>query len=66
MLRWLREHENLGLVLLEELGLEMAMRFSRPIEVGDRLQIRVAYADPRQDIIQFAEVTQPTVQAVAG
>jgi exoribonuclease II len=66
MLRWLREHENLGLVLLEELGLEMAMRFNRPIEVGDRLHIRVAYADPRQDIIQFAEVSPSTVQAVAG
>ncbi|WAL58628.1 ribonuclease catalytic domain-containing protein [Thermocoleostomius sinensis] len=66
LLRWLREHENLGLVLLEELGLEMAMRFNRPIEVGDRLHIRVAYADPRQDIIQFTEVSPSTVQAVAG
>jgi exoribonuclease-2 len=58
MLRWLREHENLGLVLLEDLGLEMAMRFTRPVDLGDRLEIRVTYVDPRQDIIQFAELTK--------
>jgi exoribonuclease-2 len=56
MLRWLREHENLGLVLLEDLGLELAMRFTRSIEPGDRLQLRVSYADPRQDTINFEEV----------
>ncbi len=56
MLRWLREHENLGLVLLEDLGLELAMRFNRTIAPGDRLQLRVSHADPRQDIIHFEEV----------
>ncbi len=58
MLRWLREHENLGLVLLEDLGLELAMRFNRPITPGDRLNLRVSLADPRQDIIHFEEVTE--------
>jgi exoribonuclease-2 len=61
MLRWLREHENLGLVLLEDLGLELAMRFTRSIELGDRLDVKVTYADPRQDIVQFAEMTRSTV-----
>ncbi|MDX2243330.1 MAG: ribonuclease R [Leptolyngbyaceae cyanobacterium bins.302] len=56
MLRWLREHENLGLVLLEDLGLELAMRFNRAVTPGDRLQLRVSLADPRQDIIHFEEV----------
>ena len=65
MLRWLREHENLGLVLLEDLGLEIAMRFSRSINVGDRLDLRVAYADPRQDIIQFSEVDRSAMQPAA-
>ncbi|NJO49189.1 MAG: VacB/RNase II family 3'-5' exoribonuclease [Leptolyngbyaceae cyanobacterium RM2_2_4] len=64
MLRWLREHESLGLVLLEELGLELAMRFNRPIELGDRLDVRVTYADPRQDVIQFAESTEREAQPV--
>ncbi|MBD2019467.1 VacB/RNase II family 3'-5' exoribonuclease [Leptolyngbya sp. FACHB-36] len=56
MLRWLREHENLGLILLEDLGIELAMRFNRAIAPGDRLEIKVSYADPRQDIIQFQEM----------
>ncbi len=56
MLRWLREHENLGLVLLEDLGLELAMRFNRDVTPGDRLNLRVSHADPRQDIIHFEEV----------
>ncbi len=58
VLRWLREHENLGLVLLEELGLEVAMHFSRPIEVGERLDVKVTYADPRQDIIRLTEMSR--------
>ncbi|MBD3882515.1 VacB/RNase II family 3'-5' exoribonuclease [Phormidium tenue FACHB-886] len=66
MLRWLREHENLGLVLLEDLGLEIAMRFSRSVKVGDRLDLRVSYADPRQDIIQFAEVDRSMMQPAAS
>jgi exoribonuclease II len=66
MLRWLRDYENLGLVLIEDLGLEMAMRFARPIEVGDRLHIKVAYVDPRQDIVQFTEVTPSTAEMAIG
>lgn len=58
MLRWLREHENLGLVLLEDLGLELAMRFSRGVRPGDRLQLKVVHADPRQDVIQFQQVAE--------
>jgi exoribonuclease-2 len=57
LLRWLREHENLGLVLLEDLGLELAMRFNRSVSLGDRLDVKVTYADPRQDVIQFAELS---------
>lgn len=61
MIRWLREDSNLGLILLEELGLELAMRFNRPMEVGDRLEVRVAYVDPRKDEIQFQEVIEAVV-----
>jgi exoribonuclease-2 len=60
MLRWLREQDNLGLVLLEDLGLELAMRFNRAVSPGDRMDLRVSYADPRQDIVQFEEVTAQT------
>ncbi len=62
MLRWLREHENLGLVLLEDLGIELPMRFTRPVTPGDRLELKVSHADPRQDIIQFQEMIYQEAQ----
>jgi len=61
MIRWLREDNNLGLILLEELGLELAMRFNRPMDVGDRINVRVVYVDPRKDEIQFQEVIEAVV-----
>ncbi|MBW4472206.1 MAG: ribonuclease R [Stenomitos rutilans HA7619-LM2] len=62
MLRWLREHENLGLVLLEDLGIELPMRFTRPVTPGDRLELKVSHADPRHDIIQFQEMVYQEAQ----
>jgi exoribonuclease-2 len=55
MLRWLREDDNLGLILLEDLGLELAMRFKRSLHPGDRLEVQVSHADPRQDVIHLRE-----------
>lgn len=63
MLRWLREHENLGLILLEDLGLELAMRFNRSISPGDRLEVKVSHSDPRQDIIHFQEMVYQEAQS---
>ncbi len=63
MLRWLREHEGLGLILLEDLGLELPMRFNRPIALGDRFDVKVTYVDPRHDVIQMMELTEPAAQA---
>lgn len=63
MLRWLREDENLGLILLEELGLELAMRFHRSIQLGERLNVKVSYADPRQDRIEFREMIEAAQSA---
>lgn len=57
MLRWLREDNNLGLILIEELGLELAMRFQRSVVPGDQLEVKVGYVDPRQDVIQLQEIT---------
>lgn len=56
MLRWLREENNLGLILIEELGLELAMRFHRAVVPGDQLEVKVGYVDPRQDVIQLQEI----------
>jgi len=62
VLRWLREDDRLGLILLEELGLELAMRFTRSVAPGDRLEVRVSHADPRQDVIQFREMIDQEAQ----
>ncbi len=66
VLRWLREYDNLGLILLEELGLELVMRFNRSVELGDRLQVQVDRADPRQDVIQFRELVEQVVQSAVS
>ena len=56
MLRWLREDDGLGLILLEELGLELPHRFDRPISPGDRLSLKVSNADPHRDEVRFREL----------
>jgi exoribonuclease II len=55
VLRWLREDENLGIILLEDLGLELAHRFERNVNLGDRLEMKVSLADPHRDEIRFQE-----------
>ncbi len=65
VLRWLREHDNFGLILLEDLGLELGMHFKRSVALGDRLDVQVSYADPREDTIQFRELMEQEVQATA-
>jgi exoribonuclease II len=56
VLRWLREEENLGLILIEDLGLELPHRFERSVALGDRLQLQVYRADPHRDEIRFREM----------
>ena len=65
MLRWLREDDKLGLILLEDLGLELAMSFKRSVALGDRLEVQVSLADPRQDVIRFRELVNQQAQAAA-
>ncbi|NES21674.1 MAG: VacB/RNase II family 3'-5' exoribonuclease [Symploca sp. SIO3E6] len=66
VLRWLREDDNLGLILLEDLGLELAMRFNRSVELGEYLHVRVNHADPHQDVIHFRELVESEIQAAAN
>lgn len=56
VLRWLREDDFLGFILLEELGLELLHRFDRPVNLGDRLEFQVLHSDPQRDEIRFKEV----------
>jgi exoribonuclease-2 len=63
VLRWLREDENLVLILLEDLGIELAWRVPRTVALGDRLELEVAYSDPREDQIHFQERIYQTAQS---
>jgi len=65
VLRWLRPDDHLALVLLEDLGLELPHRFNRAVQLGDRLDLQVSSADPRQDTIRFREVLPAPAQAEA-
>lgn len=61
VLRWLREEDNLGIILLEDLGLELPHRFQSRVQLGDRVEVEVTVADPHQDIIRFREFIESTV-----
>jgi exoribonuclease II len=63
-LRWLREDESLALILIEDLGIELAMKFNRWADLGERVQVQVALVDPRQDIIHLREITSQTVGSI--
>ncbi|VEP16593.1 putative enzyme [Hyella patelloides LEGE 07179] len=55
VLRWLREEDSLGIILLEDLGLELPHRFNRAVNLGDRLEMKVSLVDPHRDEIRFQE-----------
>lgn len=63
VLRWLREDDNLGLILLEDLGLELGMHFKRGVTLGDRIEVQVSHADPREGKVHFRELVNQEVQA---
>ncbi|GET39806.1 ribonuclease catalytic domain-containing protein [Microseira wollei] len=65
LLRWLREDERLGLILLEDLGLELPMQIKRSVALGERLDVRVSYVDPRSDAIRFQELIDQPAQPAA-
>ena len=65
VLRWLREDEKLGVLLLEELGLELPHRFERAVTLGDRLEVKVSQADPHKDEIRFRELLETDVAAAS-
>ena len=56
VIRWLREDDNLALILLEDLGLEFAHRFNRVVKLGETVKLQTVYADSHRDEIRFREV----------
>nr|WP_238718031.1 ribonuclease R family protein [Petrachloros mirabilis] len=55
VLRWLRDNDNLALILLEDLGLELVMRLPLSLRLGDRIGVKVAAVNPRLDTIHLTE-----------
>ncbi|BAZ46339.1 exoribonuclease II [Chondrocystis sp. NIES-4102] len=66
VLRWLREDENLALILIEDLGIELPHRFERSVALGERLEMLVTRADPQRDEVRFREVTEAEIQATSN
>lgn len=62
VLMWLREDTGLALILIEDLGLQLPMLFKRDAALGEQIAIKIAYVDPRQDVLQFQEVTAAEMQ----
>ena len=66
VLMWLREDSRLALILIEDLGLQLPMPFKRSVTLGEQVLIKVSHVDPRQDMIQFQELSYQEVQPTAN
>jgi exoribonuclease II len=66
VLMWLREDSNLGLILLEDLGLQLPMSFKRSVNLGEQISVKVSHADPQKDVIQFQEIIYQEAQSSAN
>ena len=65
VLRWLREDENLGLILIEDLGMELPHRFDRAVTLGERMEMQVTRADPQRDEVRLREITEAEIQVTS-
>jgi exoribonuclease II len=66
VLRWLREDEDLGLILIEDLGMELPHRFDRPVTLGERMEMQVTHADPQRDEVRLREISEAEIQATSS
>jgi exoribonuclease-2 len=65
LLRWLRAHDRIGLILFEDLGFELGVRLDRDMELGGQFHIQITYVSPREDVIRIQEVVKDVAESVA-
>lgn len=58
VLGYLREHENLVLVMLDEIAFRVPVRLERQIPLGAWIELEVLQADPRADVIELRQVEE--------
>ncbi|MEN9202029.1 MAG: ribonuclease R [Thermostichus sp. DG_1_6_bins_120] len=56
VLGYLREQENLVLVMLDEIAFRVPVRLERQIPLGAWIELEVVQADPRADVIELQQV----------
>lgn len=57
ILGYLREHENLALIMIDEIAFRVPVRFARHVDLGEWVTLELTQADPRADSIDFREIT---------
>ncbi|NJN21209.1 MAG: VacB/RNase II family 3'-5' exoribonuclease [Leptolyngbya sp. RL_3_1] len=65
LLRWLRAHDRIGLILFEDLGFELGVRLDRDMELGEQFYIQITHVSPREDVIRIQEVVKDVAESLA-
>ncbi len=66
LLRWLRAHDRIGLILFEDLGFELGVRLERDMDLGEQFQIRVTHVSPRDDVVRIQEVVEDVAESIVA
>ncbi len=56
VLGYLRESENLALVMLDDVAFRCPVRFTRQVDPGEWVHLQVTRADPKLDTLDFQEI----------
>lgn len=56
ILDWMGGDQQRALVLLENVGLRLPVRFDRPVAKGEMVELAISHVDPRQDLLTLKEV----------
>ncbi|GAB4215261.1 MAG: ribonuclease R [Synechococcales cyanobacterium] len=60
----LRDWENLAMVIIDDLAFRTGVRFQRHVTVGEWVHLTVRVANPREEVLEFDEVTRQAPEAL--